>query len=103
MDWVTLRPFVFVLVGVILRTFVPVIVKALKAVARGESPEPWDWRYVWAPLAVIVLDVLAFGLTAVTESGWIESIAQLDWRPAILVGIGGQDALRELLKAFERE
>ncbi len=46
--------------------------------------------------------MLALGVSMVTSGGFIEEIAQLPWRPAILVGWGGQEVVRELQKLFER-
>lgn len=97
-------PYVMVIVGILIWTFVPLIVKNLRLVRAGKPAQPFNKKYIYPPLATATLDLLAFGLQAITDGGFIEEISQLPWRMAILVGIGGQVSLREIQKQlFEKE
>lgn len=104
LNWVTVAPFVFVAVGVVLRTFVPLIVKNLELIKDGKEPESFRGKYLLAPLATVALTLIGFAMRIITEIGFIQEIAKLSWQLAILVGIGMHDAIREVQKmVFERK
>ena len=90
----------FVLVGVLLRTFLPLIVKNLKLIQAGKPTEKFELKYLFPPAATVALNVLALGLSAITQAGFLEEIAGMAWYSAVLFGVGGQEVLREIQKLF---
>ena len=97
-------PFVLVVVGVILRTFVPLIIKRLQAGQAGQPIPGFEKKYLIPPLCTVGLNLLSIGSVVLTDAGWVGRVIVLDPRTAILMGIGEQEVVRWFQKAiFERQ
>lgn len=97
-------PFVMVIMGVILRTFVPLIIKQLQLGQAGQPFVKWGWKYIIPPLCTIGLNLGATAWVVLTDEAWVGRVILLDPRTAILMGIGEQEAFRWVQKfMFERK
>lgn len=96
--WVAIAPFVGILIGIILRTFYPLYTARMEAIKAGIEPPGFDKQYLLPPLATVALDIGAFAFASVTQAGYIEQFATMAIIPAIGVGYGLQDLVRETQK-----
>jgi len=95
---VILTPFLAVLLGVVLRTVVPFLQKALEQMRdTGEWPV-FEPQYLVPPLAMLLLDVMAFCVALVTQPGLAQDISGLGFVVAVAAGYGGQGFVRDVQK-----
>ena len=95
-------PFVWILIGITARTILPYVrVVVITMRDQGEFPrfEPKFWI---APLGALLADLVFFGLSLILDAEWLDQILMMDWRIAVITGIGGQEILREIQKWFEK-
>lgn len=100
MDFSMAVPFLAVLLGIMLQVFGPYFVKALRWMEESGEWPVFDVKYLVAPMAAVLLDVLAFAIILLTSPGMFAEIAALEFVLAVLVGYGGTDALKEAEKVL---
>lgn len=96
--WPAALPFLAVMLGIVMRTFVPFVEKILVSV-RDEGVWPaFEKRFLLPPLAAVALDVLWLGVTMLTQPGYVQEIAGLGFVIAVMAGYGGQGFIRDVQK-----
>lgn len=96
--WVAAIPFVGVLLGLLMRTGLPLLDAILnKMKGTGEWPT-FERKYLVPPLAAFLLNLLAFLVTLLTSPGFFGEIGALGFVVAVLVGYGGQGFVRDMQK-----
>jgi len=96
--WPAAMPFLAVLLGIVLRTLVPFISKALESMQQtGEWPS-FERQYLLPPLAAMALDVVWFAVALLTQPGYVGEVRGLGFVIAVAAGYGGQGFIRDVQK-----
>lgn len=97
--WETISPFVGLLVGAVLRYFVPWIVEGLKRVGERED---WLAFPCLSPkyLSSVVIAVVGFVIAFLTVPGLFEAFCSWGFIPAIALSYSGQALGRDLIKGI---
>lgn len=98
--FVTLRPFLGLFTGAVLRSFVPWLTTGLELVAEKQ-----DWKAfpAFKPgyLASLALAVLGFVVLFITVPGLYQAFLGWEFVAAVGLAYSGQDLSRQVLKAGE--
>lgn len=93
MDFITVVPYLLVVIGAIGRVVVPYVLRMLET----EGPLQFDWRYVIGQ----VIGVLGALVPLFIEPGFVEGLTDMGYLALILLGWASGDIGRHVQKAYE--
>ncbi len=91
-------PYVFLLLGILSRVFLPWLISRRNAAHTGQ-PLPWSWRYVWPQLVSVGVVVLLLPFLLSN----LNNIAELEYTAAYLAGWAAADLGREADKLLLKQ
>lgn len=98
-----LLPYVFILLGILLRTGLPYWRAALFYMRDNGDWPKFKPKFWIPPLATFGIDLTACLLGWLVKPEITQGFASLHWTALILLGVGGQETMREIQRWFERK
>jgi hypothetical protein len=93
-------PFLGLLIGAALRTFLPYVVAAFEAVRDAESWSAWP-PFKPSYLIAFLVACLGFGVAFVTVPGALVGFLSWDFFAAVALAYTGQDIGRQIVKVAQ--
>ena len=86
-----------ILVGSLLRTFLPYFTTGLEIVAKENTWKAWP-QFQWKYLTMFILSLIGYGVTFLTLPGTFDALLSWEFIASVALAYSGGDVGRQLIK-----